>query len=257
MPLLHYNEFGQGRPVLILHGLFGSSRNWQGIARSLSDTCRVITVDCRNHGQSFHAPSMRYEEMADDVLALVKQLDLHDGILMGHSMGGKVAMTLTLSQPNYFSALVSVDIAPVNYRFTFSNLLKAMQTLPLAELSNRQQAEQHMRQTIDDPTLVGFILQNLVKDDSGFAWRINLPAIADNMSSISGFPEALRDRQNDLPALFVGGSLSDYLHERHAADIHHNFPNSEVRLIEGAGHWPHAEQTTEFLECLNSFIHRV
>lgn len=160
---LHYREFGQGRPLIILHGLFGSGRNWQSLARALAANYRVITPDLRNHGQSPHADSMPYQAMAADIIALARQLRLKDTLLLGHSMGGKVAMSAMLTEPDCFKACVIADIAPVNYAHDFSALVEAMHRLPLAGLKDRNMAEARLAATIGDPALRSFILQNLVR----------------------------------------------------------------------------------------------
>lgn len=255
--LLNYQEFGQGRPIVILHGLLGSSRNWQGIARKLAEEHRVITLDLRNHGQSTHTESMSYEEMAADVITLINSLELNDVVLIGHSMGGKVAMTATLANPDQFTALIVADIAPVSYNNSFNALIEAMVSLPLQSIKNRNEAEAHLAHTINEPGLIQFLLQNLTRVEDSFAWRINLEAINASMESIQQFPDSLKSTSSRLPTLFLGGAESDYLRSIYNPDIFQYFPAAEIKMIEGAGHWVHAEKPTEFLREVKTFINFV
>ncbi|RME34103.1 MAG: alpha/beta fold hydrolase, partial [Gammaproteobacteria bacterium] len=176
MTSLHYTEQGEGRPLVILHGLFGSGRNWQRVARRLAEHYRVITPDLRNHGRSPHLPGMSYPEMAADLFELMERLDLPSTLLMGHSMGGKVAMTAALQQPEKVTALIVVDIAPVRYRHSFEPIFQALKSIPVEWIRSRQEAERLLAGYIDDSVLRAFLLQNLNRDESGFHWRINLDA---------------------------------------------------------------------------------
>jgi esterase len=254
---LNYSEYGQGRPVIILHGLFGSARNWQGIARSLAENHRVITPDLRNHGQSPHVDSMSYDEMAHDVISLVNKLKLDDIILVGHSMGGKVAMTAALQNSNRFTALIVVDIAPVNYKHGFKSLVNAMNSLDLKTLKSRNDAETELAKTTEEAGIVQFILQNLIRSDDNFCWRINLEQISASLRSISEFPDSLKNTPCRIPTLFLGGSESSYLRSIYNHEIFQYFPTAEITMIEGAGHWLHAEKPGEFLKEVKTFINYV
>lgn len=254
---LNYTEYGQGRPVIILHGLLGSNRNWQGIARSLSDNHHVITPDLRNHGKSDHADGMSYEEMADDVIFLIKKLDLKNIILIGHSMGGKVAMTLALNYPDYISSLIIVDIAPVHYNQNFKHLIEAMTSIDLSTLQNRNDAEAQLNKVTQETGVVQFVLQNLVLKDNKFSWRINLQQISVSLTSISQFPARFKTSECRLPTLFLGGSESSYIRSIHNQKIFEHFPSAEIIMLDGAGHWLHAEKPEEFLNHVKSFINFV
>ncbi len=257
MMSLNYTELGQGRPVIILHGLFGSARNWQGIARALAENYRVITPDLRNHGQSPHSDTMSYCEMANDVNAIADQLNLNEIVIVGHSMGGKVAMTSALMQPERFAALVAVDIAPVNYSHDFNLLIEAMNSLELSSLKSRAQAEIQLAKVIEDISVIQLLLQNLIRSGDRFQWRINLPGIMANLDNIGQFPEALKNSVCRLPSLFLGGSESDYLRSLHNTDIFRYFPSAEITMINGAGHWPHAEKPNDFLKQLKTFMNYI
>ncbi len=255
--LLHFQKFGEGRPVIILHGLFGSARNWQGIARSLAENHHVITPDLRNHGQSPHENTMSYIDMADDVITLCDYLNLNDVILIGHSMGGKVAMTVALIHPEQFSALVIADIAPFDYEHSFHDLVEAMLNMDLKNLRSRADAEMKLRMMTDDTNVIQFILQNLIRANGEFKWRVNLETISSNLSLLSQFPKDLKHRTCHMPSLFLGGSNSHYIKSIHNASIYHHFPAAEITMIEGSGHWLHAEKPKEFLYEVKTFINYV
>ena len=251
---LHYREFGQGQPLIILHGLFGSGRNWQSLARALAVNYRVITPDLRNHGQSPHADTMPYQAMAADIIALARHLRLKDTLLLGHSMGGKVAMSAMLTEPDCFKACVIADIAPVNYEHDFSALAEAMRNLPLAGLKDRNAAEARLAVTIGDPALRSVILQNLVRAGGGWCWRINLAGIRSQLAALRGFPLALAGQSCPAASLFIGGAESDYAIDRHRAAILRYFPNAQIKMIPDAGHWLHADQPAEFLREVSAFL---
>ncbi len=257
MMSLNYTELGQGRPVIILHGLFGSARNWQGIARALADNYHVITPDLRNHGQSPHTDSMSYSEMANDVIAIADKLNLTEIIIVGHSMGGKVAMTAALTQPERFSALVVVDIAPVDYEHDFNRYIEAMLSLNLQTLKSRAQAETALAEVIDNISVIQLLLQNLIRSGDNFEWRINLEGIMANLDLIGQFPDTLKNNVCRLPAFFLGGSESDYLRSIYNTELFRYFPAAEITMINGAGHWPHAEKPNDFLKHLKSFMNYV
>jgi pimeloyl-ACP methyl ester carboxylesterase len=255
--LLNFQEIGEGRPIIILHGLFGSARNWQGVARSLAETHRVITPELRNHGQSFHEESMSYIDMADDVITLCDHLNINDAILMGHSMGGKVAMTIALTHPEQFSALIIVDIAPFDYEHSFHVLLETMLNMDLNKLKSRADAEADLKMITNDINTIQFILQNLIRVDGKFCWRVNLDTIYKSLPSISQFPDNLKTRSCHMPSLFLGGSESQYIKSIHNTAIYQHFPAAEITMIEGSGHWLHAEKPKEFLKEVKTFINYV
>jgi esterase len=255
MPIhLHHNSTGAGDPVIILHGLFGSSRNWQGMAARLGHTHRVITVDLRNHGQSQQAASMTYPEMAEDVLHLVTQQEWKNVTLIGHSMGGKTAMTCALLRPEMIARLVVLDIAPVAYHHRYGKLFYAMHNLPLETIRNRKEAEQLLNKMLGDIKLSRFLLQNLVRTVSGYRWRINLATIQNNIEHISDYtlpaPHAVYDR----PALFLGGGESHFLQPVHHPAIRAHFPSACIELLDRTGHMLHIEAPDIVLKRIKQFI---
>lgn len=245
-------DIGQGAAVIILHGLFGSSRNWQTIARGLADRYRVISVDLRNHGASPHAAEMGYGAMAADVCALADRLALPQPVLVGHSMGGKVAMTAALVQPLRWRMLAVVDIAPVRYPVGFAELVDAMLAVAASAPSRRTQAEEMLRAAEPDPAVRNLLLQNLVIRDGRYAWRINLPAIREALPEIAGFPDI--DGRFDGPVLFARGELSRAILPEHEPIIRAHFPRARMVTIAGAGHWPHADSPEAFLGVLASWL---
>lgn len=255
MPLnLSCREFGRGPPVIILHGLFGSGRNWQTVAHRLAGRFRVLTPDLRNHGESPHAASMSYAEMAADVAALAERLALGPVALVGHSMGGKVAMHFALSRPSQTRRLVVVDIAPVAYSHDFDPLIEAMLALPVARLSSRSEADAFLAVRVPSAPLRQFLLQNLVRDGAGYRWRLGLPEIAANMPRLLGFDEPEPAAQYDGPALFLAGEQSGYVQPRGRKEAAARFPHARFQVVPAAGHWVHAEQTDAFLEHVSTFL---
>ena len=250
---LRFREYGQGEPLVILHGLFGSSANWNGIARQLAETQRVLVPDLRNHGGSPHRAGMSYPELAGDLLAWMDRQDLGSAWLMGHSMGGKLAMWLALHHPERVARLVVVDIAPVAYGHDFRPFIHAMRAVEQVGVRSRAEAESRLTPVVPDPAVRQFLLQNLVAADGRYRWRINLDALEAGMPDIVGFPEPDATTAYTAPALFVHGARSDYLGAEALPVIAKWFPAAEVIRIADAGHWLHVEQPRALLDALNRF----
>lgn len=248
---LHHVESGSGPPLVVLHGLFGSLRNWQTIARQLSATHRVICADLRNHGRSPHLAVMGYPGMAADVERLVDDLGLVQPLLLGHSMGGKVAMTSALRDPSRWSGLVIVDIAPVTYRNSFLDRVEAMMALPLGTLRSRAQADAFLRDAEPDQAIRNFLLHNLRADDGRYRWQINLEAIRDGLAAIAGFPDL--DGPCLLPTLAIRGDRSGAVRPDFQPRLRELFPQVEIVTL-ASGHWPHAEVPDAFLAAIRPFI---
>ncbi len=246
-------EFGAGPAVAVLHGLFGSGRNWTSIGRSLAAHHRVLLFDLRNHGSSPWTDGMSYEAMAADVQAALAARGLDRAALIGHSLGGKVAMALALAAPKAVTRLLVVDIAPVPYPPTLLAHLRAMQDLDLTQIRRRSEADRLLAGAVPDPAERAFLLQNLVFEERRAHWRINLAAIAAGMPLISGFP-AFPGRSYGGPALFVAGGRSPYLRPEHESAIRSRFPAARVVRIAEAGHWVHAEAPAAFLALAAPFL---
>ena len=254
MVKLQFNEYGtKGPPLIVLHGLFGSARNWAGHARSLSETHHVYALDLRNHGSSERAATMTYAEMAEDVSGFIAEQGISNPIVMGHSMGGKVAMQLALSDPDSVSALIVVDIAPVSYGHDMLDYIAAMQALDLSGEQRRGELEEELRDQVDDPGISAFLMTNLERANDGFRWRINLTAISAGMSAITAFtPPA--GAVYDRPTVFIAGSASSYIREEHRDRIMELFPNSRTVTIKDANHWVHADRPEAFLKTVKAFL---
>lgn len=254
---LHVRSLGeQGPPLLILHGLFGAGSNWNRIARRLSEDYRVHLADLRNHGQSPHHPVMDYPAMAADLLALLDRLDLPRITLLGHSMGGKAAMLLALQQPERVEALVVADMAPVAYSGEgHGELIRAMQALDTAGLQSRQEADKALAESVPDPGIRQFLLTNLVRDGSGYGWRIPLDILGGNLETIRGWPGSAGRFTG--PSLFLRGGRSDYVAEEHRPAIQRYFPAMRLHTLADSGHWLHAEDPDGFFDQVRHFLDEI
>ena len=252
--LLNFQTYGDAadQPTLIIvHGLFGSGRNWRAIAKRLSAGRQVITIDMRNHGDSFWHDDHSYDDLADDLARILSQIGGAVDIL-GHSMGGKAAMVLALRNPPNLNRLIVADIAPVAYSHTQLTNVEIMQNLDIAAITRRSEADEMLKGQIPDTATRAFLVQNLELSEAGNRWRLNLDALARNMIKIMGFPEITGAFHNDT--LFVKGGLSDYILPQHMEKIETLFPNFTVQNIDGAGHWVHAEAPRPFLEAVSGFL---
>ncbi|MFO1129230.1 MAG: alpha/beta fold hydrolase [Rhodospirillales bacterium] len=238
--------------MIVVHGLFGSARNWHTIASRISDRFRVFTVDLRNHGESPWAPTMSFADMADDLAQFIEDRGLSEASLIGHSLGGKTAMLTALRNPALVEALVVVDIAPVRYRHTFLAEVEAMRGLDLARVHRRAEAEAAMT-SLDDPALRKFLVQNLANGPHGLVWKINLAAIERAMTELTDFPY-VADWEYDGRTLFVSGERSDYVSRDHDRPIFALFPQAEFAVIKDAGHRVHFDQPDAFVERVVDFL---
>ncbi len=251
--LLHAQESGRGPTVCLLHGLFGRAQNLGALARRLAASHRVIALDLRNHGASPHAAGMAYATMAEDVFATLAAMAALPCAVLGHSMGGKVAMVMALSQPPLVRRLVVADIAPVAYAHHNAGVAAALQALQLTPGLDRRRADLALAAAVPDPGVRGFLLQNLAFGAVP-AWKIGLDAIAAGMAEIEGWPPAMETRHYPGPALFVAGGASDYVTLAGSAAIARQFPAARVQVLPGAGHWLHAEQPEAFAAAVVPFV---
>lgn len=256
MPLeLAFSEFGQGEPLAILHGLFGSGRNWATIAKRLGESRRVLTLDLRNHGSSPWGDDMDYAGMAEDVAATLASQGFEATDLIGHSMGGRTAMVLALTRPELVRKLVVVDIPPAASGSGHLSYVRAMRELDLEQVTRRKEADDLLAEAVPEYATRMFLLQNLVPDEDGrLQWRINLPAIESAMDVLTDFPRFGSDRRFEGPTLFVTGAKSDYVRAEHRPEIERLFPNARTVEVADAGHWVHAEQPDAFLEAVGTFL---
>lgn len=252
---LFYRSYGTGDPVIILHGLFGMSDNWASFAKLLSAEYRVITPDLRNHGQSFHSSAHNYPIMAEDVLELLDLLELTSAHVIGHSMGGKVAMTMAINAPYRLKSLISVDMAPKSYPGGHQEIIRAIQEAPIEQTKSRKEVKTFLMDRLHSPTIVQFLLKNLSrnKDSMLFEWKFNISALAMHYSDI--LKEILPATHTfQKKTTFVRGSESNYIQLEDMDDILKYFPLAQLCTIEGAGHWVHADQPKLLLDSVHSHI---
>jgi esterase len=248
-------EYGHGKPVAILHGLFGAGRNWAGVARRLAGHYRVVALDLRNHGGSAWADTMDYGEMAEDVRAGMLARGHRNYALIGHSMGGKVAMMAALQDTAAVERLVVVDVAPVAYSIPYHAHVTAMRRLDLAAITRRSDADTALAAAIPDPAERSFLLQNLVfGGDDGPRWQLNLEALDTAMHIIAGFPSLPPEMIYEGPTLFIAGGTSSYLRPEHEAAVRALFPHAAMTRIADSGHWVHAERLENFLVLTKDFL---
>ena len=232
--------------VLIVHGLFGSARNWGAIAKRLSVDRQVIAVDMRNHGASAWHATNTYLDMAHDLAELLNE----PADVVGHSMGGKAAMVLAMQSPELVRRLVVADIAPVTYSHSQMPMIDAMRSVDLSLVESRKDADAQLAKSVDDAGVRAFLLQSLdVKDRR---WRLNLDVLVAEMDAIMGFPDV--DSVCDAPSLFLAGAESDYVQEAHRPIIKSKFPKARFARIPGVGHWLHAEKPRAFEETVRLFL---
>ncbi|MFN4157356.1 MAG: alpha/beta fold hydrolase [Gemmobacter sp.] len=238
--------------VLIVHGLYGSARNWGAIARRLADAGRaVVTVDLRNHGGSPWWPTHSYADMAGDLAGVIAAAGAPMDVV-GHSMGGKAAMMLALTRPDLVRRLVVADIAPVAYAHDQTRHIDAMRGLDLTGLDSRAEADRRLAASTPDAGLRAFLLQSLDLKAVPPRWRLNLDVLAREMGQIVGWPDVAGRFEG--PALFLTGAESDYVRPEHRPAIKALFPAARFAKIAGAGHWLHAERPREFTETLRVFL---
>ena len=250
---LAFEELGDpdNAPLIILHGFFASSRNWRQIAQRLADRFHVYLPDTRNHGASPHHPLMDYPSMSADLLRFMDDNGLATASLLGHSMGGKIAMWLALTNPGRVDKLIVADIAPVSYKHSFDNTVSALKALPLAELSNRKQAETLLAPRIPELSYRQFLLQNLILKDGKYGWRLDLDIFQRMAPNIAAFPNADHLAPFTGKALFIAGGDSDFVKPE---AINLLFPASALATVADAGHWLHVQQPDIFATVVENFL---
>nr|XP_057944078.1 protein ABHD11 [Doryrhamphus excisus] len=260
---LTYDVFdgkGDSTPLVFLHGLFGSKSNFHSIAKSLVQRTgrKVLTVDARNHGNSPHSSALTYEAMSSDLKHLLSQLRIDKCILIGHSMGGKTAMTTALIQPSLVERLVVVDISPsqTNTRTNFHSYIHAMQDVKIStdlpRSTARRMAEDQLRKTVKEHSVRQFLLTNLVEHNGHYTWRVNLDAISAHLDDIMSFPSF--DAAYSGPTLFLGGASSAYISSEDYPEIQRLFPSADIQYIPDASHWIHADKPLDFISSIISFL---
>lgn len=251
---LYSKRIGSGPPLVILHGLLGSSDNWFTLGRRMSEAYDVHLVDQRNHGRSPHDNAISYRLMAEDVAQYAHDHQLAPMVLIGHSMGGKTAMSLAANYPQFVSHLIVLDIAPKKYSAgAFDEIFAALQSLNLSEFQSRSEIDSALATRLPEPGLRGFLIKNIKRDSSqGFAWKMNLPALAENLDTLTDAPDL--PRQFMGPSRFVNGSNSRYVVSQDHPEILKKFPAADFRTVEGAGHWVHAEKPEGFMQSIGDIL---
>ena len=239
-------------PVVLLHGLFGSYENLGVVERSLSEQFQVINIDVRNHGRSDHSDDMNYTLMADDLAQTLDSLNVSSAAVLGHSMGGKLAMAFALAQPQRVSKLILADIAPVAYPARHNAIFAGLNAVDLSAISSRNEADVKLAAYIDEPGVRQFLLKSLLKHDDKFSWRFNLAALQKNYQQLIGEPQ-VKGSYNG-PTLFIKGGDSDYILPEHKARIMQLFPQAQAKVIQGTGHWLHAEKPAVFTKLVKDFL---
>lgn len=249
---LNFKKVGEGKPLVILHGLFGSADNWFSIARELDKEFTMYLVDQRNHGDSPHSSAWNYDLMVEDLKELLDDEGLDKANLMGHSMGGKTVMNFALKYPERVEKLIVADIAPRYYPVHHESILEGLNSLDLKAINSRKEADDALAKYISEPGIRQFLLKSLGRDAEGFAWKINLPVITRNIEIVG---EALPEGESyEGPTLFLAGANSHYIQQKDLPEILEFFPNYELEFVKNAGHWLHAEQPHAVVEEIRRFL---
>lgn len=252
---LYYRTLGpeNGKPLIILHGVFGSCDNWLTVSKAFADTHQIYLLDARNHGLSPHHPEFNYEVMAQDLYEFIEEHKLQAPILIGHSMGGKTVMRFAVNYPQVASKLIIVDISPRYYGPHHQSILAGLNSIILENLSSRQEADTQLSAYIPEMMVRQFLLKNLYKKEDGkFGWRMNLPVITREIEQVG---QALPpDSHIDIPTLFIKGALSRYIKAEDEQLIHSIFAQVQIATVEGADHWVQAEKPQEFTELAKKFL---
>ena len=248
----HFCENAVKDSLIIIHGLYGSAANFKSLAKVYANYFNVYCIDLRNHGGSPHAGDMSYQVMADDVLKFMDDQGLSTSHILGHSMGGKVAMQLALNYPGRIKKLVIGDISPVPYPHHHKKIFEGLLQIPLKDIKSRGEADKLLSHYVNEAGVRMFLLSNLRRgDDGNFKWRINLEVIVREYKSISAAPKG---GPYDGQTLFIRGELSEYLTNQHIPKIMNMFPNFRIETIDGCSHWIHSEKPKEFSEILLNFL---
>ncbi|NBV14719.1 MAG: alpha/beta fold hydrolase [Sphingobacteriia bacterium] len=250
---LNFKVMGEGEPLLILHGLFGSLDNWISLGRRYGTFRKTYLIDQRNHGKSPHTEQHGYPEMAEDLLTFMDQQEISSAAWLGHSMGGKTVMEAALQAPDRCSALIVADMAPVVYRRHHDEIITALEAVPLNEIQNRAEAEAILTPLLPDVGVRQFLLKNLDRTTEGkYVWKMNLPVLKKEYDFI--VKEIPRERKYSGPTLFIKGGNSNYIKDAYLPEMQELFPNMELITLPGIGHWVHAEAPDDFFQITSNFL---
>ncbi|MFY0600375.1 MAG: alpha/beta fold hydrolase [Cyclobacteriaceae bacterium] len=250
---LHFRKLGEGDPLIILHGLFGSGDNWQTLGKGFAENHGVYLIDQRNHGNSPHSDEFNYDLLSEDLKGFLDDQGIDKASIIGHSMGGKVAMTFAASYPDMVEKLVVVDIGPKQYPPHHENVFNGFKAVDLNTIGSRKEAENQLATSITDFGVRQFILKNLSRDtENNFRWKINLESLERNALEVGRALD--HSDQFDGETLFIGGAKSGYIKPEDHDLISTHFSKSKIEMIEGAGHWVHAEKPKELFELIVDFL---
>ena len=249
---LFYRTEGEGRPLLILHGVFGTADNWVTLAKQFGKYRKVYLIDQRNHGMSPHDPEFTYDAMVNDIRLFLMAHDIIKPDILGHSMGGKVAMFFAVKYPDLLNKLIVIDIAPKFYPIHHDVILEGLKAIDIENITTRQEADDELAEYVEDFGIRQFLLKNLKRTHSGFIWKMNLDVIYDNIANVG--KGLLADDRFNHETLFVRGALSHYILDEDIEDIKKHFPKNELITIHGASHWVHAEKPDELSTVIEEFL---
>ncbi len=254
--ILNFTQNGTGENIVLIHGLFGSLENLNMVAKPLSKAYCVTSIDVRNHGDSFHTSGMEYSELAQDIIKVLDHLNIDTCTLLGHSMGGKIAIQVALDFPERISRLIIADIAPVSYPPHHLEIINGLQNIDLSKVTKRKDADEQLSPYVDNIGIRQFLLRNLVQKKQGeFSFKCSLIEIASGYAQIMKANElAAKQIAYSGPTLFIKGGDSDYIQPGHRSAIARLLPNSKTKIIQGAGHWLHAEKTIAFNKIVSNFL---
>ena len=249
---LNFKKLGTGKPLIILHGLFGSADNWFSISKELKDNFTLYLIDQRNHGDSPQSDDWNYQVMVEDLKEIMDNEGLEKAFLMGHSMGGKTAMNFALKYPDKVEKLIVADIAPRYYAVHHQRILEGLNSLDLEAIGSRKEADDQLAEYVPNLGERQFLLKSLGRGSDGFQWKINLAVITQKINEVG---QALPDGKSySGPTLFLAGSNSSYIQQSDLDDIDRFFPNNTVEFIADAGHWLHAEQPDAVVDEIRRFL---
>ncbi|WP_339875953.1 alpha/beta fold hydrolase [uncultured Algoriphagus sp.] len=249
---LNFKKLGTGKPLIILHGLFGSADNWFSISKELKDIFTLYLIDQRNHGDSPQSDEWNYQVMVEDLKEIMDNEGLEKAFLMGHSMGGKTAMNFALKYSDKVEKLIVADIAPRYYAVHHQRILEGLNSLDLEAIGSRKEADDQLAEYVPNLGERQFLLKSLGRGSDGFQWKINLAVITEKINEVG---QALPDGKSySGPTLFLAGSNSSYIQQSDLDDIDRFFPNNTVEFIADAGHWLHAEQPDAVVDEIRRFL---
>jgi len=250
---LNFKTFGEGEPVIILHGLFGMLDNWQTFGKKLAEHYQVFLVDQRDHGKSPHTSDFNYKLLADDLKDFIDQQELEKVKLIGHSMGGKTIMQFAMDYPDLIEKMIVVDIGVKQYKGGHEKIIEALQSIPVDTIASRSVADDILSKSIQDQGVRLFLMKNLTRNpEGGYRWKMNLDLLDNNYTEIMGWN--LLDTYSQVPSLFVSGGRSGYILEKDHVGIFNVFPNADIQTVDGAGHWIHAEKPLELLNIVLAYF---